>query len=113
MLCRDDARRKSNVDQEAIKRNYDALTILYCAKCASEHKLPISHRVIVEQDVQPCMICGNEETMCGSLMRDNDLLEGICVRGTSGKTCTIDELIKMKDYAESIEMKPIDGFYHL
>lgn len=77
MLCRDDARRISKVGESAIKERYEALTFLYCAKCASEHKLPISHRMIVEQDVRQCMVCGNEEVIAGSLMRDNELLTKI------------------------------------
>lgn len=83
MLCRDDARRVSKVDEAAIKESYEALMVLYCAKCASKHNLPISHRVIVEQEVRSCMICGGTEIMSGSLMRDNTLLTNVSTACTA------------------------------
>jgi hypothetical protein len=76
MLCSDTARRKSQVPQEEIDKRFDSISVFYCADCASSHKLPIASRVINENRKVPCGICGDTRTMCGSLMKDSQLLNG-------------------------------------
>lgn len=80
MLCSETARRKSQVPQDEIDKRFDAISVFYCAECASKHKLPIMTRVIIDNTRRTCSICGEERTMMGTLMKDSQLLNGILTK---------------------------------
>lgn len=82
MLCSDTARRQSQVSQEEIDKRFDAISVFYCAECASANKLPIATRVIQENRKESCNICGDTRTMVGTLMKDSQLLNGLLTKET-------------------------------